>query len=139
MKRILIADDHAMVRKGLKETLEEELGQVAFGEAENGQQTLEQIWKQKWDLVLLDIGMEGRSGLEVLEELRKARPKLPVLILSMYPEGEFAVRALKLGAAGYVNKQGAPEELVAAVTKVLAGGRSRPRGRLREKYGLLQR
>jgi two-component system, NarL family, invasion response regulator UvrY len=123
MKRILIADDHAIVRKGLKETLEEELGQVAFGEAVNTQQVLEQVWKQEWDLVLLDIGMEGRSGLEALEELRKTRPKLPVLILSMYPEAEFAVRALKLGASGYVTKQSAPEELVAAVTRVLAGGR----------------
>jgi DNA-binding NarL/FixJ family response regulator len=123
MKRILIADDHAIVRKGLKETLQEELGRVTFGEAENGVQVLEQIRKQEWDLVLLDIGMEGRSGLEVLEEIRKIRPRLPVLILSMYPEGEFAVRALKQGAAGYLNKQSAPEELLAAAVKVLAGGR----------------
>ena len=123
MKRILIADDHAIVRKGLKETLEEELGEVTFGEAENGQQALEQVWRQPWDLVLLDIGMEGRNGLEALEDIRKARPKLPVLILSMYPEAEFAVRALKQGAAGYLNKQTAPEELVAAVVKVIAGGR----------------
>jgi DNA-binding NarL/FixJ family response regulator len=123
MKRILIADDHAIVRKGLKETLEEELGQVAFGEAQNGAQVLDQVRTQKWDLVLLDIGMEGRSGLEVLEELREAQPKVPVLMLSMYPESEFAVRALRQGAVGYVNKQAAPEELVAAITKVLAGGR----------------
>jgi DNA-binding NarL/FixJ family response regulator len=123
MKRILIADDHAIVRKGLKETLEEELGRVSFGEAENGAQVLEQVRKQEWDLLLLDIGMEGRSGLEVLEEVRKIRRKLPVLILSMYPEGEFAVRALKQGAAGYLNKQSAPEQLAAAVVKVLAGGR----------------
>ncbi len=123
MKRILIADDHPMVRRGLKETLQEELGQVAFGEAQNGQQVLEQVWKHPWDLVLLDIGMEGRDGLEVLADLRKARPKLPVLILTVYPEAEFAVRALKGGAAGYVNKRSAPEELAGAVTKVLAGGR----------------
>jgi DNA-binding NarL/FixJ family response regulator len=123
MKRILIADDHAIVRKGLKETLQEELGRVAFGEAENGAQVLELIGKEDWDLVLLDIGMEGRNGLEVLEEIRKARRKLPVLILSMYPEGEFAVRALKQGAAGYLSKQSAPETLAAAVAKVLAGGR----------------
>jgi DNA-binding NarL/FixJ family response regulator len=123
MKRILIADDHGIVRKGLKETLEEELEQVTFGEAENGQQVLEQVWKEKWDLVLLDIGMEGRSGLEVLAEIRKARARLPVLILSMYPEAEFGVRALKQGAVGYVNKQSAPEQLAAAVRKVLEGGR----------------
>ncbi len=123
MKRILVADDHAIVRKGLKETLEEELGDLQFGEAENGQQALNQVWKENWDLVMLDINMEQRSGLEVLEEIRKARPKLPVLILSMYPVEEFGVRALKLGAAGYINKQSAPEELVAAVRSVLAGRR----------------
>jgi DNA-binding NarL/FixJ family response regulator len=123
MKRILIADDHAIVRKGLKETIEEELGATTFGEAANGREVLEQVWSKQWDLVLLDIGMEGRSGLEVLEEIRSARPNLPVLILSMYPEAQFAVRALRLGAAGYINKQSAPEELVAALKRVLAGGR----------------
>ncbi len=123
MKRILVADDHAIVRKGLKETLEEELGALRFGEAENNQQVLDKVWKENWDLVMLDINMEQRSGLEVLEEIRKARPKLPVLILSMYPVEEFGVRALKLGAAGYINKQSAPEELVTAVRSVLAGGR----------------
>jgi DNA-binding NarL/FixJ family response regulator len=123
MKRILVADDHAIVRKGLKETLEEELGDLQFGEAGNGQQALDQVWKENWDLVMLDINMEQRNGLEVLEEIRKARPKLPVLILSMYPVEEFGVRALKLGAAGYINKQSAPEELVAAVRSVLAGRR----------------
>jgi len=123
MKRILIADDHAIVRKGLKETLEEELGEVTFGEAQNGHQVMDQVRKQEWDLVLLDIGMEGRSGLEVLDELREVKPKLPVLMLSMYPENEFAVRALRQGAVGYVSKQAAPEEMVAAISKVLAGGR----------------
>jgi DNA-binding NarL/FixJ family response regulator len=123
MTRILIADDHTMVRKGLKETLDEELGQVAFGEASSSQEVLDQVWKAKWDLVILDINMEGRSGLEVLEEIRQARPKLPVLILSMYPVAEFAVRALKQGAAGYLNKQSAPEDLVTAVKTVLAGRR----------------
>jgi DNA-binding NarL/FixJ family response regulator len=123
MKRILVADDHAIVRKGLKETLEDELGDLQFGEAGNNQQVLDQVRKEKWDLVMLDINMEQRSGLEVLEEIRKARPKLPVLILSMYPVEEFGVRALKLGAAGYISKRSAPEELVAAVRSVLAGGR----------------
>ena len=80
MNRILIADDHAILRKGLKETIEEELGETAFGEAANGREVLEQVWKKPWDLVLLDIGMEGRSGLEVLEEIRSARPKLPVVM-----------------------------------------------------------
>jgi len=118
-----MADDHALVRKGLEETLEEELDDVIFGEAENSQQVLDQIWKEKWDLVILDINMDGRSGLDVLAEIRKSCPKLPVLILSMYPVAEFAVRALKLGAAGYVNKQSAADELIVAVRKALAGGR----------------
>jgi DNA-binding NarL/FixJ family response regulator len=123
VKRILIVDDHAIVRKGLKETLEEELGEIAFGEASDGQEALEQVWRRKWDLVLLDIGMEGRGGLETLEEIRKARPRLPVIIISMYPEGEFGARAFRAGAAGYLNKGSASEELVVAVAKVLAGGR----------------
>lgn len=123
MKRILIADDHAIVRKGLKETLEEELGGVAFGEANDSREVLEQISRQNWDLVLLDIGMEGRSGLEVLHDIKKTKPGLAVMIISMYPETEFGARALKEGAAGYLSKQSAPDELVKAVTKVLAGGR----------------
>lgn len=123
MKRLLIADDHAIVRKGLKETLEEDLGRIHFGEAGTNQAVLDLVWKEKWDLVILDINMEERSGLEVLEEIRRARPKLPVLILSMYPVDEFGVRALKLGAAGYLNKQSAPEELIKAVRCVLEGGR----------------
>lgn len=123
MKRILVADDHAILRKGLKETIEEELGKVVFGEAANNQEVLEKIWNEEWDLVMLDLNMEQRSGLEVLAEIRKSRPKLPVLILSMYPVEEFGVRALKLGASGYLNKQSAPEELVTAMRSVLAGGR----------------
>ena len=98
-------------------------GRLQFGEARNNQEVFDKVWKEEWDLVMLDINMEQRSGLEVLQEIRKARPKLPVLILSMYPVEEFGVRALKLGAAGYINKQSAPEELVQAVKSVLAGGR----------------
>jgi len=123
MYQVLITDDHAIVRKGLKETLQEELGQVAFGEAASGTEALQQVRTRKWDLVLLDIGLEDRSGLEVLKEIRELCPKLPVLILSMYPESQFAVSALKYGAAGYINKQSAPDELTSAVRKVLAGGR----------------
>jgi len=123
MYQVLITDDHEIVRKGLKETLQEELGQVAFGEAASGAEALQQVRTRKWDLVLLDIGLEDRSGLEVLKEIRELCPKLPVLILSMYPESQFAVSALKSGAAGYINKQSAPDELTSAVRKVLAGGR----------------
>ena len=123
MKRILLVDDHAMVRKGLKETLEEELGPMTFGEADNSQKVIEHIWKSEWDLAILDINKDGRSGLDLLDDIQKARPKLPVLILSMYPVAEFAVRALKQGAAGYLNKQSAPDELVNAVQTILAGRR----------------
>jgi two-component system invasion response regulator UvrY len=120
---ILIADDHAVLRKGVMETIEAELGEVTFGEAQNGRQAIGQLQDKKWDIVLLDIQMEGRSGLEVLGDIRKASPRSPVLILSMYPEAEFAVQALKRGAAGYVTKQSAPEELITAIRKILAGGR----------------
>jgi two-component system invasion response regulator UvrY len=123
MKRVLIADDHALMRKGLKETLEEEVGGLTFGEASNSAQVVQMVADHKWDLVLLDINMEGRSGLDALADIRDLRPKLPVLILSMYPEQDFAVRALKAGAAGYISKRLASEELVAAVKKVLDGGR----------------
>jgi two-component system invasion response regulator UvrY len=111
------------MRKGLKETLEEELGGITFGEAENSAQVLQLVTEQNWDLVLLDINMEGRSGLDALSDIRAIRPKTPVLILSMYPEQDFAVRALKAGASGYISKRLASEELVKAVKKVFAGGR----------------
>ncbi|MGC3958606.1 MAG: response regulator transcription factor [Verrucomicrobiota bacterium] len=123
MKRVLLVDDHAIVRKGLKETLEEEIGQITFGEADNAPRVLEHVRQNEWDLVVLDINMEGRSGLDLLTEILSVRPKLPVLVLSMYPVAEFAVRALKQGAAGYLNKQSAPEELVNAVQTLLAGRR----------------
>lgn len=123
MKRILLVDDHAIVRKGLKETLEEELGAVSFGEADSAPRVLEKLGEAEWDLVVLDINMEGRNGLDLLTEIQSVRPKLPVLILSMYPVAEFAVRALKQGAAGYLNKQSAPEELLNAVQTLLAGRR----------------
>lgn len=118
--RILIADDHAVVRCGLKEILAEEFQPAEFGEAEDGPQTLRLIMKQKWDVVLLDITMPGMNGLEVLKNLKSMRPNLPVLMLSMHPEDQYAVRALKAGASGYLTKETAPEELVAAVTKALA-------------------
>jgi two-component system, NarL family, invasion response regulator UvrY len=123
MIHILIADDHAVLRKGVMETIEEELKEVDFGEAQNGRQVIGQLQDKKWDIVLLDIQMEGRSGLEVLADVRKANPRLPVLMLSMYPEEEFAVQALKRGASGYVTKQSAPEELITAIKKILGGGR----------------
>jgi DNA-binding NarL/FixJ family response regulator len=123
MTNILIADDHAVLRKGVMETLQEELGEVNFGEAQNGRQAIGQLQETKWDIMLLDIQMEGRSGLEILGDIKKTCPRLPVLVLSMYPETEFAVQALKRGAAGYLTKQSAPEELITAIRKILGGGR----------------
>src|SRR5205809_1129055 len=121
--RILIADDHAVVRHGLKQILADEFKSAEFGEARNGQEALTRVWKERWDAVVLDITMPGRGGLEILKEIKKARPKLPVLVLSMHPEDQFAVRVLKAGASGYMTKETAPEELVGAIRKVLAGGR----------------
>ena len=121
--RILLVDDHTVVRRGLKQILAAEFKKAVFGEAGNAHETLDLVGKETWDLLILDITMPGRSGLDVLREIRKWRPKLPVLVLSIHPENQFAVRVLKLGAAGYMTKESAAEELVAAVTKVLAGGR----------------
>ena len=121
--KILITDDHAVVRQGLKQILLEEFTRAEFGEATNAQEAIERVWKENWDVVVLDITMPGRSGLEVLKEIKKSRPKLPVLVLSMHPEDQFAVRMLKAGAAGYLTKESAGEELVGAIQKVLGGGR----------------
>lgn len=121
--KILLADDHEVVRRGLRQMLAEEFADASFGEAGSAAETLEHVWREPWDLLLLDINMPGRNGLEVLTELQTLRPGLPVLVLSMSPEAEYAVRALKEGAAGYLGKQTVAGELIAAVRKVLAGGR----------------
>jgi two-component system, NarL family, invasion response regulator UvrY len=121
--RILIVDDHAMVREGLKRILLDEFEDATFGEAGNATVALEQVWKKPWELVLLDISMHGRSGLDVLKEIRASASKVPVLVLSGHPEEQYAVRVLKAGAAGYLVKESAPEELCRAVRKVLSGGK----------------
>jgi two-component system, NarL family, invasion response regulator UvrY len=123
MTRVLIVDDHALLRRGLKTLLAEEFRGAAFGEASNAREALEQLQKNEWDVALLDITLPGKSGLDLLKELKVERPKLPVLVLSAHPEDQFAVRVLRAGAAGYMTKETAPEELVKAVRKVLAGGR----------------
>ena len=123
MLRILIADDHPIVRRGLIEILLRELKDAICGEAENAQQVLAQVEGCAWDLVILDVSMPGRSGIDVLVELKRAHPKLPVLVLSMHPEDQYGKRVLKTGASGYMNKDSAPEELIKAIRKVLAGGR----------------
>ena len=121
--RVLIADDHAVFRRGLKETLAEGFSRLTFGEARTAQETLELVRSRDWDVVILDISMPGRSGLDILDELKRLRPKLPVLLLSMHPEHQFARRALKAGAAGYLTKDGVPEELRDAIKKIVHGGR----------------
>jgi two-component system invasion response regulator UvrY len=121
--KILLADDHTVVRHGLKQILADEFKRATFGEARNAQEALDLIWKEPWDIVVLDITMPGRSGLEVLREIKRSKPKLPVLVLSMHPENQFAVRVLKRGASGYMTKESAAGELVGAIQKVLAGGR----------------
>ena len=121
--KILITEDHAVVREGLKLILADHFKKAVFGEARTATEALALVWKEKWDVVLLDITLPGRSGLEVLKEIKRSRPKLPVLILSMHPEDQFAVRMLKAGAAGYLTKESAGEELVGAIKKVIGGGR----------------
>jgi len=120
--RILIVDDHAVVRQGLKTILAEEFPNAEFGEAGDAPEALTQVREQDWDVIVLDISMPGRNGLDVLKCVRTTHPKLPVLVLSMHPENQYAVRVLKAGASGYLTKETAPDNLVAAVKKVLAGG-----------------
>ena len=121
--KILITDDHTVVRQGLKLILADRFKKSVFGEARNAHEALTRASKEKWDVMILDITMPGRSGLEVLREIKRMRPKLPVLVLSMHPEDQFAVRLLKAGAAGYLTKESAGDELVGAIEKVVAGGR----------------
>src|SRR5207302_10111480 len=121
--KILLTDDHAVVRHGLRQILADEFKRASFGEARNAHEALDLVWKENWDDAVLDITMPGRSGLEVLREIKKSKPKLPVLVLSMHPESQFAVRVLKRGASGYMTKESAGEELVGAIKKILAGGR----------------
>ncbi len=123
MLKVLIADDHAVVRQGLKQIVTEEFGKAVLGEAENAQEALKHIRASNWDIAILDITMPGQSGMDVLKEIKQLRPKLPVLVLSMHPEDQFAVRVLKAGASGYMTKEKAPEELVQAIKEVVQGGR----------------
>jgi two-component system invasion response regulator UvrY len=117
MTRVLIVDDHAIVRRGLKELLAEAFPTLQAGEAENSQTAAELLMKQEWDMVLLDINIPGRNGLEVLEECKRLRPRTPVLVVSAFPEEEFAIRSLKLGASGYLNKSLGADEILAAAKK----------------------
>jgi two-component system, NarL family, invasion response regulator UvrY len=121
--RFLVVDDHEVVRRGLKQVLAEAFPGVQLAEAADSEAALAALAQGGWDLLLLDINVPGRGGLELLEEARRRWPAMPVLIVSAYPEEEFAVRSLRGGAAGYVTKSSASDELVAAARKALAGGR----------------
>ncbi|MGH7682245.1 MAG: response regulator, partial [Candidatus Eiseniibacteriota bacterium] len=123
MVRALVADDHAVVRRGLQALLAESREISATGEASSVQQTLEKLRSEPWDVLILDINLPDGSGLDLLQQLRQEFPSLPVLILTIYAEEQFAVRALRAGAAGYVTKETAAEDLLGAIRKVVAGGR----------------
>jgi DNA-binding NarL/FixJ family response regulator len=121
--RILIADDHPLVRQGLRQVLEAHDGLRVVGEAKDGDDAMALAGRLEWDVAVVDYNMPGKSGVELVKELRRRHPERPVLVLSMYPEDRYALRLLKAGAAGYLNKESAPAELVGALQKVAAGGR----------------
>jgi len=121
--KILVADDHAIVRRGVKQILADSHDLVDYDEASNGQEALDKALQNDYDVVLLDISMPGKSGLEVLRELGSQKPGLPVLILTMHSEQDYAMRVLRQGASGYITKQSAPEELMTAILRVASGGK----------------
>jgi two-component system, NarL family, invasion response regulator UvrY len=121
--RILIADDHAVFRRGLRETLAEAFSQATYGEAKTAEETVDCVRRQDWDVVILDISMPGKSGLDILDDVKRLRPRTPVLLLTMHPEQQYARRALKAGAAGYLTKDSVPDELKVAIKRIVAGGR----------------
>ncbi|HEX4946472.1 MAG TPA: response regulator transcription factor [Blastocatellia bacterium] len=121
--RVLIADDHAIVRHGLKQILQAIPSITQIGEAKDGHEALTQARAQTWDLVMLDLTLPDKNGLEVLKQLKREAPQTPVLVLSMLPEDQYGVSVLKAGASGYLPKESAPEELAAAIHKVLRGGK----------------
>lgn len=120
--RILLADDHPVVRLGLRDLLAEQFTGSVVGEARTIPELLQQVKGHHWDILVLDLSLPGATGLEAFRALRKIRPSLPVLVLTIHPEDQFGLRALRAGAAGYLNKEAAPEELVTAVRSILAGG-----------------
>ena len=121
--RVLVCDDHPIVRRGLREILEQAGAPVTVGEAASAAEGLALARKQSWDTVVLDITMPGRSGLELLKDLKSERPNVPVLVLSVHPAEQYAVRVLRAGASGYLTKESAPEELLTAIRRILRGGR----------------
>jgi DNA-binding NarL/FixJ family response regulator len=122
MIRIVIADDHTLVREGLKQVLAADAGFQVAGEAKNGHEVMQAVREIEFDVLLMDMSMPGKSGIELIKQVRAEKPKLPILILSMHEEKQYAVRAIKAGAAGYLTKDGASAELVSAIHKVAGGG-----------------
>jgi two-component system invasion response regulator UvrY len=123
MINLLIADDHPLIREGLKKTLDGEIGIQVVCEASNGQETLDRVQQHDVHVVVMDFSMPGLSGIDVIKELKRQKPKLPILVLSMYPEERYGIRLIKAGAAGYLTKEGASENLVKAIRKVAEGGK----------------
>jgi two-component system invasion response regulator UvrY len=122
MITILVADDHAIVREGLKQLLARTGDLVVGGEARSAQEVIRLVREREWDVLLMDMSMPGRSGIDLIKQVRNEKPKLPVLVLSMHAEHQYAVRAIRAGASGYLNKDSASEMLVAAIRKVVGGG-----------------
>ncbi len=123
MLQVLIADDHTVVRQGIMQIVTRGFGAAGFAEARDAQEALNHVRKRPWDIAILDVTMPGRSGLDIIHEIKQLRPKLPIIVLSMYSEDQYAARALKAGASGYITKEKAAEELIDAIKKVLKGGR----------------
>lgn len=121
MKKFLIADDHQVVRNGLKLVLNDEFSEIQFGEAQNSSEVLKKIPEDQWDILILDINMPGRSGLDVLHQMKIEHTKIPVLVLSLLPEDQMAMRVLRLGASGYISKDASNPELIKAIHCILSG------------------
>jgi DNA-binding NarL/FixJ family response regulator len=136
--KILIADDHAIVREGLKQIVSEEKDMVVSGEAENAARLMKLLQEDKFSIVVLDINMPGKSGIEALKDIKQIYPDLPVLILSMFSEDQYGLRTIKAGASGYLKKVSAPTELVSAIRKIISGGKYINQSlaeKLADKYG----
>jgi DNA-binding NarL/FixJ family response regulator len=121
MRRVLIADDHAIVRRGLKDIIRDDFPSAEIVDVADADQLVKKVIQEDWDVVITDLSMPGRSGLEALQQIKQHKPSLPVLVLSIYPEEQYAIRVLKAGASGYLNKDMAPDELVNAINRVMSG------------------
>lgn len=121
--KVIIADDHAIVRRGLIQILAEEYQNLLAREAQNANEVFKLLRENDWDIIILDISMPGKSGLEILKEVRHEHPKVPILVLTSHPEEQYAIRVLKAGAAGYMTKESAPEHLVEVIRKITRGGK----------------